>query len=243
MKLDDLQRRLRASKRYSGAIDGDKPYGYGLLTQAAILTAMTDGPDTPATLADMAKVASQIDVQTATIRAFWKVEAAGAGFQAGRPKILPEPHRFSKNTGRVFDKTMPTLSYPKWGTRPYPSSQDARYAMLLQWVGLLHGQGMDVDAAFASASYGAPQIMGENYSLCGYQDPFAFAEAMARDEVTQLNAFVSFVDSAGILPYLRKVDRSAKSWEPVASRYNGSAFRANAYHEKMAAAFAAFGGK
>jgi hypothetical protein len=239
MKLPELQQRLKDTRRYGGAVDGI----YGRLTDAGILLALTDGPDTVVTLEDMANAAKRIGVQTAAIRAFWKVEANGAGFQGGRPKILPEPHRFSKNTGGRFDLTNPTISYPKWGARPYPSTQDARYDVLLAWVRLLAGKSMDLDAAFASASYGAPQIMGENAELCGYADAFAFAEAMARDEATQLDAFIAFVDHAGILPSLRLVDRSANSWAPVARRYNGSAYAANRYHEKMAAAFAAFGGR
>lgn len=239
MKLPALQSQLKATGRYSGRVDGL----WGMLTEGGILLALTDGPDTAVTLADMTAVATRIGVQAAAIRAFWKVEANGSGFQDGRPKILPEPHRFSRNTGRLFDVSNPVLSYPKWGARPYPSSQDARYRMVLDWAKLLHGRGMDLDAAFASASYGAPQIMGENATLCGYSDPFTFAEAMARDERTQLDAFVAFVDHAGILPDLRKVNRSADSWRPVAKRYNGTAYEANSYHTKMASAFQAFGGK
>lgn len=233
MDLKDLQRHLKATGRYSGAIDGI----WGRLTEAGVLLMVTDGPDTSLTAADFDKSAQRQGVQPAAIRAFWKVEANGAGFQQGRPKILPEPHRFSKATDRRFDRTHPLISYPAWGTRPYPSSQDARYDQLLAMIRL------DVAAGFGSASYGAPQIMGENFALCGYPDAMLFAEAMARDEVTQLRAFEGFVASAGILPHLRKVDRSAASWEPVARRYNGTGYKLNRYHEKMAAAYLSFGGK
>jgi hypothetical protein len=239
MKLLAVQTHLKATGRYSGGLDGD----YGLLSEAAILLALTDGPDTAVTLGDMSLVAAHIGVQTATIRAFWKIEAAGAGFQNGKPKILPEPHRFSRNTAHAFDASNPDLSYPKWGTRPYPAKQDDRYRVLLDWCRLLAVKGLDLDPAFASVSYGAPQIMGENAALCGYPDPFSFAEAMARDEKTQLDAFVAFVDHAGILPYLRKVGRAVESWQPIAKRYNGTAFAANQYDQKLAAAFAAFGGR
>lgn len=239
MKLIGLQAHLKETGRYSGKLDGKD----GMLTEGGVMLALTDGPDTAVTLGDMAIVAAKIGVQAAAIRAFWKIEANGAGFLNGRPKILPEPHRFSRNTAHAFDADYPKLSYPKWGARPYPADQDARYRMLLDWVALLAGRDMPLDAAFASASYGAPQIMGENAALCGYADPFSFAEAMARDEKTQLDAFVSFVDQAGILPDLRRVDRTVASWQPVAKRYNGTAFALNQYDSKMAGAFAAFGGK
>lgn len=233
MTLDQLQQHLKDTGRYSGRVDGQ----WGKLTEGAILLALTDGPDTVLTDANFAGAGTALGIDPAAIKAFWKTEANGAGFQDGRPKILPERHYFSKLTDGRFDKTAPRVSYPKWGTLPYPKTQDERYDLLLAMVHL------DIDAGFASASYGAPQIMGAHFKVCGYDSPFAFAEAMARDEMTQLNAFMAFVKDAGILPYLRKVDLTAKSWEPVAQRYNGTAFRENAYHTKMAAAFKLFGGK
>lgn len=229
----ELQTHLKCTGRYAGAIDGL----WGRLTEGGILLMLTDGPDTALTDANFAQAGVRLQCQPAAIKAFWKTEANGAGFFAGRPKILPEPHRFSKATGGRFDKTNPTISYPKWGTRPYPSTQDARYDMLLAMVRL------DVDAGFGSVSYGAPQIMGENHLICGYPSSMAFAEAMARDEDTQLRAFEAFVTKAGILPFLRKVTRGPTSWAEVARRYNGTAYKANRYDEKMAAAFAQFGGK
>jgi hypothetical protein len=233
VNLEQLQQHLRQTGRYSGTADGL----WGRLTEAGILLALTDGPDTKLCEADFAAAGSSLGVQPAAIKAFWQTEAAGAGFQDGRPKILPEPHRFSKNTGHRFDASHPTISYPRWGTRPYVRTQDERYDQLLQMVRL------DIDAGFASASYGAPQIMGENFAVCGYASSFAFAEAMARDEATQLRAFMEFVKGRSILPFLQRVTRFAASWEPVAQRYNGTAFRQNRYHEKMAASFAAFGGQ
>jgi len=233
MILKELQQYLFDTHRYSGKVDGL----WGKLTEGGILLALTDGPDTPLVNADFVASGARLGVQAAAIKAFWKTEANGAGFQDDRPKILPEPHRFSKNTGHSFDKSYPQISYPRWGMRPYPATQDARYNQLLLMVRL------SIDAGFASCSYGAPQIMGENYEACGYDTPFAFAEAMSRDEPTQLRAFESFVTKAGILPWLRKVDRTEASWDPVAMRYNGTAFRKNGYSGKMLANFIAFGGK
>lgn len=243
MMTDDLQRHLLATKRYAGAVDGDKPFGWGRLTDAGVLLALTDGPDTKLVAADFDASGARLRVQPAAIRAFWQTEAAGAGFQDGKPKILPERHRFSKLTKGIFDKTAPSLSSPTWDKSWYPRTQDARYDVILAWGKLLNRRLMPIDAAFAAASWGAPQILGENHLACGYETPFAFAEAMARDEVTQLRAFEAFVTNAGILPFLRAVTRDAKSWEPVALRYNGTAFRANNYHVNMAKNFALYGGR
>jgi hypothetical protein len=233
MTLEELQQHLRQTGRYTGSIDGE----WGRLSDAGVLLALTDGPDTRLCDADFEAAGADMKVQPAAIRAFWITEANGAGFQDGRPKILPEPHRFSKNTAHRFDASHPEISYPVWGTRPYPKTQDARYDELLAMAHLA------IDAGFASASYGAPQIMGENFSICGYASPFAFAEAMARDEATQLRAFMAFVRRKGIVPALRRVTPDPQSWIAVAEPYNGTGFRKNNYHGKMAANFVAAGGR
>ena len=66
---------------------------------------------------------------------------------------------------------------------------------------------------------------------------------MARNEQQQLWAFERFVAAADIIPFLRKVDRREASWDPVALRYNGTAFRKNNDRGKMLANFIRFGGK
>jgi hypothetical protein len=92
----------------------------------------------------------------AYIMAFAEVEANGAGFDGDRPKILFEPHRFSKLTAHAFDKTNPT-SVTRVGDAPYPKRIDERYAQLLEAVGL------DPWAGFQACSYGKFQILGENF--------------------------------------------------------------------------------
>lgn len=228
MKLPDLQTHLKATRRYAGEIDGK----WGKLTEAGILLMLTDGPDTALTDRDLQASAARLGVEFASIKAVTVVEANGSGFFAGRPLILPEPHRFSRATRGRFDASNPMVSYPRWGSRPYPKTQDARYSVLLQMIRL------DVDAGFASASYGKFQIMGENHEACGYPNSMRFAEGMARDEQTQLRAFEGFVTKNGLLPSLRKRD-----WAGFARRYNGTAFAVNKYDVKLAAAYRAAGGR
>lgn len=226
-ELTALQQYLKDSGRYSGAVDGL----WGRLTEAGVLLGMTDGPDTALTDADFVASGQRLSCPVAHIKAIAVVEAAGAGFQDGKPKILPEPHRFSKATGGRFDKSNPTISYPKWGSRPYPKTQDARYDVLLKMIRL------DVDAGFGSASYGKFQIMGENFKACGYRSEMEFAFAMARDEATQLIAFEAFIRNNGILPALK-----AGRWDEVARRYNGTAYKKSQYDTKLANAAKRFGG-
>jgi hypothetical protein len=222
MNIKDLQHYLKITNRYTGALDGL----WGRLTEAAILTMLTDGPDTSLTDKDFVDSAARLGCAVSAIRAVCAVEANGAGFFEDRPKILPEPHRFSKWTGHKFDKSNPTVSYRSWGDRPYPKTQDLRYDQLLKMIRL------DVEGGFACASYGKFQIMGENYKMCGYTSPVLFAEAMARDEKTQLRAFENFVMAQ---PAMLKAIRN-KDWKTFARLYNGSGYAKNQYDVKLAQA-------
>lgn len=223
--LIELQTHLKKTGRYAGAIDGD----WGRLTAGGVLLMLTDGPDTALVEADYVAAAARLGCSTKQIKGVFAVEAPGAGFQAGKPKILPEPHRFSKATKGVYDRSYPTISYPNWGARPYPATQDARYDTLLAMIRL------DVDAGFGSASYGKPQIMGENYKLAGYASEMLFAEAMARDEKTQLRAFENFVINRGLVSALRAISRNPESCAAFARGYNGTGFAKHNYHGKIAA--------
>jgi hypothetical protein len=216
--LRELQGYLKDTGRYTGLIDG----AYGGLTKQAILKAMEDGPDTSLSELNYRDAAARLGIRTAYILAFAEVEANGAGFERGVPKILFEPHRFSKLTQHRFDATNPTVSYPLWGGRPYPKRIDDRYTQLLEAAGL------DCWAGFSAASYGKFQILGENYALCGFDTPWSFAFAQAYDETTQLRSFEFFIRNSKILPALK-----LGLWETVAAEYNGPAYRSQRYDEKL----------
>lgn len=240
MLLRELQTHLKATRRYAGEIDGLP----GRLTDGGIMLAMTDGADTRMVDADFHAAADRLDVQFAAIKAFWKLESNGVPFVNGRAPILPEPHRFSKVTKGFFDKQFPNYSFPVWNKKWYPATQDARWDVILQWYRMLARAGMPIDAAFMAVSYGGPQILGENYRLCGYSNPWAMAEAFARDEATQMFGFEAFIKNAGILPLLRKVKANdIKTIEPVVARYNGTAYKLNGYHTKFQKYMLSFGGK
>lgn len=220
----ELQRALADSGRYTGKIDGV----CGPKERDAIMLALTDGPDTKLTAADYAKSAKRLGCAPAAVQAFATVESAGGGFEDGRPKILFEPHRFSRATQGRFDKDFSSISYPKWDPKKYPRGQDLRYAQLVKAVGL------SIDAGFASASYGKFQILGENFKVCGYASPFDFAVAQAQDEAEQLAAFEGFIIGNGLRKPLIALD-----WQTLADRYNGTASRLNDYAGKLRRAYEA----
>jgi hypothetical protein len=223
MTISDLQTRLKALGLYTGIIDGK----YGPASRAALLAALERGPDTPVTQADVSRAATALSTTPAHIRTVRDVEAAGAGFANGLPKILFEGHIFSKLTGGRFDRTNPAISYPKWDKTKYPKTQQGRYDQLLTAVGL------DVDAAFSAASYGAFQILGQNFRVCGFNSPFDFVMSQADTEGAQLIAFINFIRGNRLDDALRN-----GRWAEFARGYNGSAYKANQYDVKLANAFA-----
>lgn len=221
MSPADLQGELARLGTYKGRIDGQ----FGPVSKAALVVALSSGPASTLGAGDITAAAGELDVAEAAIRAVWAVEAGGCGFQGGRPKILPEPHRFSVLTRGRFDASDPDLSWPVWTPGRYPASQAARYAQLADMTGL------DVDAGLSACSYGAFQILGENAGLCGYTSPWAFAHAMSLGEAAHLRAFVGFVRARGLDKALRLAD-----WRRFAMTYNGPG-QVDAYALKLAQAY------
>ncbi|WP_109808428.1 N-acetylmuramidase family protein [Sphingosinithalassobacter portus] len=217
MDMSELQRRVGV------AADGV----CGPQTRAAILLKLTEGPDTPLDVMDIEDAAEDLGVEQAKIWAVWDVEATASPFIDGRPTILFESHRFSRATGHRFDVSHPHISSRNWNRKLYPGSQAGRWKQLLDAVAL------DVDAGFASASYGGFQILGENHEICGAPTPWAFAWRQSQTEADQLAAFLLFVKRRGLVQALRTGD-----WATFAGGYNGTAYQANRYDVRLAEAFA-----
>lgn len=239
--LREFQAYLKSTGRYHGELDGL----WGRLSEAAFIQAFTDGPDTKLTPDDIRLSAQRNGVSFAQLNGLILTESSGPGFANGKPLILPERHWFWRNLSKVaYRNGKPVygatplraravelgLAYPNWGTKPYPKNQDAAYDLLLKMIRL------DPQAACASASWGKFQIMGFHHSVCGYPTPFAFAEAMSRDEATQLLAFENFMkaDKGKGFKLLRQCTSDPKTCEPFAAWYNGSGYRKNNYHMKLA---------
>ncbi|HET9398442.1 MAG TPA: N-acetylmuramidase domain-containing protein [Sphingomicrobium sp.] len=167
--------------------------------------------------------AKKIGCAVAAVRAVIDVESRGGFFSDGRPKILFERHYFSRLTGGKHDKSNPDISAKKWGGY---KGGPAEYDRLHRAIKL------DRDCALRSASWGAFQIMGDNYKLCGFGNVADFVKAMVAGEPEQLDAFVSFVKKSRLDDELIRLD-----WVGFARGYNGPAYRANRYDEKLAAAY------
>lgn len=179
------------------------------------------------TNADIAAAATSISIEPAVLKAVLTVEAPAGGFLPdGQVRILFEPHRFSKLTNGSYDKSHPDISYPKWGTRPYGRESE-------QHTKLQRAVALDRSAALMAASWGKPQILGENWKAAGASSLQDFINRMTRSEASQLELMVNFIRYDPTLWQAMK----RKDWHAIARKYNGTAYRQNDYHNKLQRAY------
>ncbi|WP_222565092.1 N-acetylmuramidase domain-containing protein [Novilysobacter antarcticus] len=184
---------------------------------------------TQLTMADYQRAANALGVDVATVRAVAEVESSGGGFLAdGRPKILFERHIFARETGGRFNGSHPGISGPAGGYGAGGAHQYTRFEQAFA---------LDPVAAMKSASWGEFQIMGFNHKMVGYDSVGKFVDAMRSSAGSQLDAFVSFIESAGLKGKLQN-----KDWAGFARGYNGPGYAKNNYDGKMAAAYAKYAG-
>ncbi|MBX7151832.1 N-acetylmuramidase family protein [bacterium] len=169
------------------------------------------------TLKDKEDKAKEIGVELAALRAVIQVESSGGGFlNDGRPKILFEGHIFWRQLAlRKIDpaplsEKYPDIIYPKWVKTFYKGGVG-------EFERLDRARTINDEAALASASWGAFQIMGFNYAPAGFGSVNKFVDAHYISENDHLTAFCNLIKNQGILPFL-----ISKNWEKFAERYNGS---------------------
>lgn len=171
--------------------------------------------------------AAQLGCEIEAIMAVAAVESRGGGFNPDKTlKTLFEGHIFSRLTKGKYDKTHPTISYPKWVRTHYGKTWQAEQARLNL------ARSLDDSAALQSASWGMFQIMGMNHKVCGYNTVQEFVQAISKDENMQLQAFTQFVIGNGLATALQRHD-----WVKFTTRYNGPG-QVAMYSAKLAAAYA-----
>lgn len=188
------------------------------------------GAAIPLNSEDVETIAGYPGCHIAALRAVLAVESRGKGFSADRrPIILNEPHIFYRELGAGAKRNLAVqdgLAYARWGTRPYPRTQAARYAWLEKAMSI------DETAALKSCSWGLGQCMGFNHKACGFSTVQEFVQAMTLSGGAQLYAMARFIVTNGLQKYLRKLD-----WTGFARGYNGSSFAKHGYHTRLANAY------
>jgi hypothetical protein len=171
-------------------------------------------------------VAHALGVTPAHIAAVIEVEAAGRAFDArGRLTVLFEPHLFWRHLGPTPARRQAEaagLAHPTW-RRDYPKDSYPR---------LLAAMEIDRDAALRSASYGAPQILGQHAEALGYGSAENMVRAFTTGMDEQLVALARFIVVNNLLRPLQRGD-----WAGFARGYNGPSYAANRYHTKLESAF------
>ena len=182
---------------------------------------------------DYKRCAEYLGVEPAAIKAVKTVETGSKGgfLSSGRVAILFEGHTFwqqLKNRGidpQKYVKGNEDILYPHWDRSKYKSGE-AEYTRLEK------AKAINEEAALASASWGAFQIMGFNYRSCGCSSVKEIVERMSHGEAAQLRLFAEFLKSMRIVDALRRRD-----WATVARNYNGQGYKANQYDTKLLNAY------
>lgn len=178
---------------------------------------------------DFISAAQLIGCEIAAVKAVTEVESGHSGFYpSGRIVIKFEGHVFHLYTKGRFDTQYPDLSYPHW-TEKYSEFGDAAYHRFNRAYAL------DPRAAMLATSWGAFQIMGDNYSSCGFKTVDDFVNFLKGGEGNQLTAFCRFVKADRLDKYL-----IARNWASFALRYNGALYQKNNYDGKLADAYKKF---
>ncbi|MGV6829490.1 MAG: N-acetylmuramidase domain-containing protein [Flavobacteriales bacterium] len=187
---------------------------------------------------DLKDFAKKYKLELAVVKAVNEVESKGKGFLLdGRPRILFEGHIFWKELKKrginpedfTSDKNKNVL-YPTW-TKSYYEGGKQEYDRLEKAAGISDDDAFH-DAAYASASYGAFQIMGFHYSLLTYPSVDSFVADLYTHEKAHLKAFGKFLQVNNLIQHLQ-----ALNWETFAKGYNGPAYKTNKYHTKLATAY------
>ena len=184
-------------------------------------------PRTIITEDDYKKAAEYLGCDIAAVKAIKEVESGKSPFlKSGFPTLLFEAHIFYKQLGPTlsskYQVSHSNIISKTWNKNLYKGGENEVSRLREAWE-------ISPKSASASASYGAFQICGFNYSMCGYNSSMEFLGNIWLGEKEQLDSFVKFIKSSGIAPYLKN-----HNWEEVAKRYNGPGYKSNSYDKKLA---------
>ena len=172
--------------------------------------------------AEAAVIWAVIDVETSGV-------TQGCGFRIdGRPQILFERHIFRRETQGRFNPSAPHLSGPQGSY----GSLSTQYAKLEEALGLCTANGLGVEPALRSASWGLGQIMGFNAQLAGFDSAEAMVQAMRDSEDAHILAMASFLRSRNLHKALLR-----RNWAAFARGYNGPGYAQNQYDIKLEQAY------
>lgn len=179
--------------------------------------------------ADFVRVAKELDVEPAAIKAVVSIEAGSAmkGFWApGVPVINFDPTMYRKYAPKASNREGDKNAKVPAGLKGYA---------LKEWTQLTNARRNNLQGADLGTFWGMFQIGGFNYKVCGCKSVEEFVARMSESEFEQLNLFAQFLIGTG---YVR--DLKAKNWASFSRKYNGPSYARRGYHTKMASAYSKF---
>ncbi|ECR8549461.1 N-acetylmuramidase family protein [Salmonella enterica] len=181
---------------------------------------------------EIVTAARRLQIEPCALQAVCTVESSGQGFlPSGRPKILFEGHIFWRELAKrryqpeILAASFPSIIYRQWTAQHYLGGEKEHAR--LETAMSLHRE-----AALCSTSWGAFQIMGFNFALCGFHSVEDFVAAQSRGNHEQLEAFCQFMATNNLNFYLQN-----KDWVSFAKRYNGPGYVQNRYDLKITDAY------
>lgn len=186
---------------------------------------------TTLTEADYQKVAEELGVEVAAMKAVVVIEAGSSleGFLApGVPLVNFDSSVYNKigNKGTSGKKAAANATIPDGIKSSYGKKE---------WQQLINARKTNEDRANMATFWGMFQIGGFNYKLCGCESIDEFVNRMSYSELEQLELFAAFITNTGIVKYLQD-----KNWAAFARKYNGPSYAKRGYHTKMAKAYKKF---
>ena len=177
------------------------------------------------------RCAAEIGCEVEALKAVVMVESGGrkSFIAPGKPPILFEGHVFWRNLSNpksVSNDSNKDILYEKWTKKFYEGG-------LKEYDRLERAKKIDETAALKAASWGALQILGENYKACGCSSVQEFVEKMCSSADEQMILGTKFINSDS----RRKNALIKKDWATFALYYNGKGYAENQYDKKLQNAY------
>ncbi len=181
--------------------------------------------------ADFKKVAEELGIEVAAMKAVVEIEAGKKmeGFWAPGVPVA----NFDLTMYNQYRRKVKTVRKAP-ASEKIPAGLTGAYARK-EWGLLVKYRKINLDAANMGTFWGMFQIGGFNYKLCGCESIDEMVRLMSFSELEQLELFASFVVNTGMIKALRE-----KNWTSFARQYNGAGYAKRGYHTRMAAAYARY---
>jgi hypothetical protein len=183
---------------------------------------------------DYERVAGELGVDVAAIKALSSIEAGNCGFIAnGKPVINFDRVIFARLLAkngisvRAARRKAP-VAFSCVNIRRYGSYGEAQHARLSNACNVSR------NVALQSTFWGMFQIGGFNYSQCDCSSVEEFVKLMSESEAMQLELFSRFIRANNLVRYIK-----VHNWYQFSKAYNGGRV-VRGYAARMAAAYARF---